>query len=245
MFTRALNALCERLLRAEDVTEASVRRRCLVAAPHPDDEVLGCGATIARKRAAGTEVRVLFATDGRHARSDGLPPEELARVREREARDAARRLGVPSDALVFLGWEDGTLARREDELRVRLAVELARFAPDEIYAPCRYDAHPDHEALGRAAAAAAGARSTPLLEYPVWFWTTPWWRRWARGGFSVKSVRTDGHLELKRDALAAHRSQRALADVDGGRFLRRFFGAAELYFSFGQASLGSATRLTQ
>jgi LmbE family N-acetylglucosaminyl deacetylase len=234
MITRALNALCERHMRAraEDVTDAAVRRRCLVAAPHPDDEVLGCGATIARKRAAGTEVRVLFATDGRHARVDGLSPQAIAELREAEARAAARRMGVAPDALIFLGWEDGSLARREDELRVRLAVEIARFAPDEIYAPCRFDAHPDHEALGRAAAAAARSRSTPLLEYPVWFWTTPWWKRWARGGFRVKAVRTDGLLKLKREALDAHRSQRALGDVDGGRFLRRFFGSTELYFSF-------------
>ena len=187
MFDRALNAFCERRLRAraEDVTDASVRRRCLVSAPHPDDEVLGCGATIARKRAAGTEVRVLFATDGRHGRVDGLTPEALARVREAEARDAAKRLGVAPDALIFLGWEDGTLASREEELRLRLAVEIARFNPDEVYAPCRFDAHPDHEALGRAAAAAAHSRATPLLEYPVWFWTTPWWKRYARGGFAV------------------------------------------------------------
>ncbi len=234
MITRALNSICETLLRARalDVTAASARRRCLVTAPHPDDEVLGCGATIARKRAAGTEVRLLFASDGRHSRAAGVTPEELARIREGEARDAARRLGVAPDSVVFLGWEDGTLAEREIELRARIALECARFQPDEILAPCRYDAHPDHEALGRAADAAARARSVPLLEYPVWFWTTPWWRRWGLGGFAVKMVRTDGHLERKRDALAAHSSQKALADVDGGRFLRRFFTSAELYFSF-------------
>jgi LmbE family N-acetylglucosaminyl deacetylase len=247
MITRALNAVCEVFLRAGavDVTASSARRRCLVAVPHPDDEVLGCGATIARKRAAGTEVRLLFASDGRHARAPGVTPAELAAIREAEARDAARRLGVPADAVVFLGWEDGTLAGREAELRDRLALECARFGPDEVLAPCRYDAHPDHEALGRAADAAARARALPLLEYPVWFWTTPWWRRWARGGFSVKAVRTDGHLERKRDALAAHRSQKALEDVEGGRFLRRFFSSSELYFSFAQPSLGSATRLAQ
>ena len=247
MITRALNAVCELLLRAGalDVTDASARRRCLVAAPHPDDEVLGCGATIARKRAAGTEVRLVFVSDGRHSRSAGVTPSELAGIRKREAGDAARRLGVADDQVVFLGWEDGTLAGREAELRARLALECARFGPDEIFAPCRYDAHPDHEALGRAADAAARARSVPLLEYPVWFWTTPWWRRWARGGFSVKAVRTEGHLERKREALAAHRSQKALGEVDGGRFLRRFFSSAELYFSFAQPSLGSATRLAQ
>src|SRR5829696_1206258 len=52
---------------ARDETAAVAARGCLVIAPHPDDETLGCGATIARKRAAGTPVRVVIVADGRYA----------------------------------------------------------------------------------------------------------------------------------------------------------------------------------
>src|SRR5271166_3569230 len=41
---------------AEDMTFQMATRSCLVLAPHPDNETLGCGATIMRKLAAGTRV---------------------------------------------------------------------------------------------------------------------------------------------------------------------------------------------
>src|SRR4029450_12640391 len=43
--------------RGTDVTEASATRSCLVVAPHPDDETLGCGVTIMRKLEAGPAAR--------------------------------------------------------------------------------------------------------------------------------------------------------------------------------------------
>lgn len=47
---------------AEDVTSQTATRSCVVLAPHPDDETLGCGATITRKLVAGTPVMVVIAT---------------------------------------------------------------------------------------------------------------------------------------------------------------------------------------
>ena len=62
----------------------------LVLAPHPDDEVLGCGGTICRHVAAGDSVTVLVATRGtRELYSD----EGVERVRA-EARKAHQILGV-------------------------------------------------------------------------------------------------------------------------------------------------------
>lgn len=52
---------------AIDRTATTADRPCLVLAPHADDETLRCGALIARKRASGTPVWVVVATDGRLA----------------------------------------------------------------------------------------------------------------------------------------------------------------------------------
>lgn len=62
----------------------------LVVAPHPDDEVLGCGGTIALLADAGCAVHVAVMTTGRPPRFD---PEGAARVRD-EATRAHELLGV-------------------------------------------------------------------------------------------------------------------------------------------------------
>ena len=41
---------------------------------------------------------------------------------------------------------------------------------DLVLAPWAHDAHPDHEALGRAARTAAALAGVPLLAFPVWAW---------------------------------------------------------------------------
>ena len=75
---------------AVDVTDPSTGRSCVVVATHPGDETLSAGATIARKRAAGTSVHVVVVTDGRHGSpSRYLRPRELAARRALEAEEPA------------------------------------------------------------------------------------------------------------------------------------------------------------
>src|SRR5262249_16895247 len=100
---------------------AELPRRLLVVAPHPDDEVWGCGGLLALHVARGGQVRVLVLTDG----ASGSGP-ELAARRERESRAAGAELGVADH--VFLGLADGNLGA-STELVQRLRDELERFAP--------------------------------------------------------------------------------------------------------------------
>lgn len=90
--------------------------RVLVFSPHPDDEVIACGGTIARLTTEGARVEVVFATDGAMSHSAVLDihsdptPAELRLVRREEARSAAVALGLPKDAARFLDYPDTTLA---------------------------------------------------------------------------------------------------------------------------------------
>jgi LmbE family N-acetylglucosaminyl deacetylase len=214
---------------ARDDTQASARRSCLVVAPHPDDETLGCGAAIARKRAVGTPVTVVIAADGRYAqaRSEQITAPQLASIRTEEAIAACAALGVDGDEVVQLGYEDTRVAVREADLADDLYEVMAKCQPAEVLVISRLDHHPDHRAVNRAAhTALARWDAHPVVrEFPVWSWIDgPWLDQRERSplgraghlfgqplqsllGGRATTVATEGFLTAKRAALAAHASQ--------------------------------------
>lgn len=142
----------------------------LIVAAHPDDETLGMGATAAKLSARGVAVQLVAVTDGEAAYpDDNEGRSELARVRREELRAAADRLALPRP--IFLRIPDGEVAAYEKRLRAQLEAVLSGFGRGTwCAATWRGDGHPDHEATGRAAAAAARSVGAHLLEYPVWMW---------------------------------------------------------------------------
>ena len=78
----------------------------LVVAAHPDDEILGCGGSIARHLDEGDAVHVVFLADGIGAREPDDEP-QAREEREMAARSAAKLLGV--DSLDFLNHPDNRL----------------------------------------------------------------------------------------------------------------------------------------
>jgi LmbE family N-acetylglucosaminyl deacetylase len=96
------------------------RTSLLVVAPHPDDETLCCAGVIQRVLAAGGHASIVWLTSGDGSELDSLFVERSLRVkpekmrnladrRMREARAAARVLGVPPARQFFLGYPDGGL----------------------------------------------------------------------------------------------------------------------------------------
>ena len=146
--------------------EALARRRVVVVAAHPDDEVLGVGGLLARLARRAADLTLVWATDGEasHPGSAAALAGRLGPVRRAESAAAAERLGLRAAARVHLGLPDGGLALREDALVARLAELVGR--DDVLLAPWAGDGHPDHEACGRAARSVAET----VLEYPVWAW---------------------------------------------------------------------------
>jgi LmbE family N-acetylglucosaminyl deacetylase len=76
----------------------------LVVAAHPDDEVLGCGGTLARMAQEGREVNVLLLADGESSRGSAESPLASGRVaaRKQSAQQAAEILGCASMQLLAL-----------------------------------------------------------------------------------------------------------------------------------------------
>lgn len=225
---------------AADVTQEMVRRRCLVLAPHPDDEVLGCGGTIAAKVRAGASVTVAILTDGRHGGMGGTA--EVCALREAEAIRAGAALGLTPNQVVFFGYEDDRLDEHVTEATERVRGMIATLGVDDLLVPYRRDHHPDHIAAWKIASACrpAGMR---VYEYPIWFgpwlWSRLGWRaRLAAAthladAFRVVKVSVADVTGAKRRAFEAYRSQIASFERQGpwGRsYLSGFLGDYELFF---------------
>ncbi|CAK0749223.1 PIG-L family deacetylase [uncultured Gammaproteobacteria bacterium] len=130
-------------------------RRILILAPHPDDEVVGAGAAIARARAAGANVAVLFLTTGVPARellwpwSRGGLPAWVAR-RRAEAGTAADCLGF--EIAGFLDFPTRTLRLNLCAARAAAVAALKRHRADRLWLPAWEGGHQDHDAANVLAA---------------------------------------------------------------------------------------------
>lgn len=125
-------------------------QRVLVVAPHPDDEVCGCGGALLRHLAAGDAVTLVYVTDGRRSRALGLTAEAMAARRQQEAAACAAVLGVSAWLWLGLPEWDWTV----EALTPRLLALLDQVKPDVIYAPSRVDFHPEHWKTAHALALA-------------------------------------------------------------------------------------------
>jgi N-acetylglucosamine malate deacetylase 1 len=183
------------------------RAKVIVLAPHMDDEVLGCGGTMARHASAGSVVHVIFLTDGRRGGGGMKSPDgaamrtqEVVAIRKAEAQRAAQVLGVGT--LTFLDAEDSRLSS-DTQIGMRLREILVGEEPDIVYLPFFMEAHPDHRAANTVLSAAT--RGTSLRfecrGYEVW---TPL--------FANSVVRIDETIDAKRQAMECYRSQ--LAETD-------------------------------
>ena len=129
----------------------------LVVAPHPDDEIIGCGGAIALHGRRGDAVHVALVTRGEGG-GDG-------EARLAETRAGGAGLGVAS--VSCLESRDGDVAR-DRGLPDRLRELVARLAPRVVYAPSPFEMHPDHVATLHAVAGALGVRDdVTLLLYEV------------------------------------------------------------------------------
>jgi LmbE family N-acetylglucosaminyl deacetylase len=204
---------------AETETQAQPKRVLIVMA-HPDDGEFTCGATVAKWAAEGRDIYYCLVTDGQvgDAGNTEITSEELARIRQVEAQDAARALGVTNDVIFLHYWDsqvEPTLDLRRDIARV-----IRRVKPDVVICPDPtvrwsgqgYINHPDHRATGEATLAAIMPVASTRLAFPelaaeglpphnvkeIYIGGTQNADRW---------VDVEGYTDKKKAALQAHKSQ--------------------------------------
>ncbi|MCI0555665.1 MAG: PIG-L family deacetylase [Anaerolineae bacterium] len=133
--------------------------KLLAVFPHPDDETLGLGPTLARYSAEGVETYLVCATRGERGwfESEGSNPglEGVARIREAELSCAAGHLGLRE--VNFLDYIDGDVDQANpEEIIGRIVAHIRRIRPHVVvtFAPDGNYGHPDHIALSQFAAGA-------------------------------------------------------------------------------------------
>ncbi len=113
----------------------------LVVAAHPDDELLGCGGTIARLTAQGRPVHVLILADGEGSRANSLPGALASR--QSAARQANAILG--STSLELLGLPDNRLDSLDLLDLVKLVeIRIERYRPTMVLTHHAGDLNIDH-----------------------------------------------------------------------------------------------------
>ncbi len=139
----------------------------IVFAPHPDDDVIGCGGTIVKRIAQGKQVVVVYMTSGEAGMSVPSSSAQRATKREREARKAARHLGVHK--LRFLRFPDGGLSMHRTYLNMVRSI-IDDLCPEFVYTPHDADGHSDHSMTCRLVAEAlVNLQDAPRhLKYEVW-----------------------------------------------------------------------------
>ena len=132
------------LLAAVSTTLPRVEQ-ALVFAPHPDDEVFGCGGTLSLLRDAGVRIKVHILTDGCHGgeNSNGLLPA----IRAKESCAALQVLGLSEPE--YWGLPDRGLCYGE-LLILQILNVIKTAAADLIFLPSAVELHPDHQVLAFA-----------------------------------------------------------------------------------------------
>ncbi len=119
-------------------------QRVLVFAAHPDDEIIGCGGTIARLTAAGRQVFVVTFCAGETGYSSPEERDTIAQRRLEEARECDRVLNITERVILGKPTQGVTNDRETYQQCVQL---IRKYRPDVILTHWNEDKHRDHRAI--------------------------------------------------------------------------------------------------
>jgi len=123
----------------------------LVLAPHPDDEVFGCGGCSALYALSGVPVQALILTDGGLW---GIPPPGMDVVTARQAESRAAAKVLKCREPVFASYADRSLDGMGNDLVDLIVRQMKECGADVLLAPSLWEIHPDHRAAALAAISA-------------------------------------------------------------------------------------------
>jgi LmbE family N-acetylglucosaminyl deacetylase len=180
-------------------------QRVLVVAPHPDDEVLGAGATMRKLVDAGAQVWVVIVADAQPPRF----PAELGATGLAEAERAHKLLGVART--VRLGFPTAGLDQTAHaDVNARLLDVFTEFQPSLVFLPFGGDLFVDHQLVSMSAVVCARP-VTPTAPAGVYCYETlsqtNWNAPYAPRFTPTAYLDVAAQLPAKLDALSCFESQ--------------------------------------
>ena len=185
----------------------------LVVAAHADDEVLGCGGTIAKLAALGRSIHIVLIADGESSRLNGISPDkthDYVNARKAAAEKAAKILGCAS--IECLGLPDNQMDTIPLLNAVKIIEErIAHYTPTTVLSHYCNDVNIDHQVVHEAINVAC--RPTPghcvkeLIYFEVMS-STEWRASGSLVSFNPNFfVDISAFVEVKNSALKAYSSE--------------------------------------
>lgn len=155
-------------------------KKILVIAPHPDDEILGCGGTIIKNIALGNEVYVCVVTKGTPPLFNPVRIEE----NQRNVKECHKHLGIKKT--FFLDLPAAMLETVERHVfNGKLLDVVVEVKPDEVYIPHFGDMQKDHQMVVESAMVALRPKYNPPVKKIYGYETM------SETGWNVPNVQND------------------------------------------------------
>lgn len=148
----------------------------IIVAPHPDDEVIGCGGLIQRLVKQGCDVHVVLMTGGEasHQNCCHISKDRIKDVRRSLCMDIDSRIGVDKSHIHLLDYPDGGI-QVENEETEHLQALISSIKPDVLFVPHGGEGWPDHINT-REIIRSVVKQNAIIYEYCVWMWYYNVWQ---------------------------------------------------------------------
>lgn len=152
-------------------------QRTVIVAPHPDDEVIGCGGLIARMLAQGKKPHVIILTGGEGSlgSQSGIDREDIIKARRNLTHEALTELGLPMENLHEFNLADGHIGESTEEQLNEVRECIIGLNPDMLLVPHWGEGWPDHINVSKLFTKGL-PNNCEVWEYCVWMWYYNVWR---------------------------------------------------------------------
>ena len=185
----------------------NVNGTVVIFAAHPDDDILGCGGTIAKLTQEGLKVHVVFLADGESSRDEIADIDNLILQRKQNAKNALKILGC--DSIEFINFPDNRLDSL-DLLDVVKRIEgfIDVYKPYTVITHYKHDLNIDHQITHNAVVTACRPQPGYCVK-ELLFFEVPSSTEWNLSNAFMPNYYVDisSTLSLKIEALNEYKNE--------------------------------------